>query len=151
MRSDGEASAAGRPRARLERMIGRQIRLDRGRAAGACGSRISLIARGATDGCSRHRRRHGLEFARRGGEMFGCAAAGFGNSGFGCGGIATARRGGLRRPVAAPAALRLRRDRLGANRAQIAFDHRQPVDHMAERVVDGFERILGVAVGFRSG
>ena len=36
----------------------------------------------------------------------------------------------------------------GADRAQIAFDHRQPIDHMAERVVNGFERILGVAVGF---
>ena len=44
---------------------------------------------------------------------------------------------------------RLHAGRRGAHRAQIAFDHRQPIDHMAERVVNGFERILGVAVGFR--
>src|ERR1700691_28108 len=41
------------------------------------------------------------------------------------------------------------RDGLGAYRAQIAFDHGQPIDHMAERVVNGLQRILGVAVGFR--
>ena len=39
--------------------------------------------------------------------------------------------------------------RLRAGRAQVAFDHGQPVDHMAERVVNGFERILRMAVGFR--
>ena len=39
--------------------------------------------------------------------------------------------------------------RCGANRAQIAFDHRQAIDHMAERIVDGLQRFLGAAVGFR--
>ena len=39
--------------------------------------------------------------------------------------------------------------RRGAHVAQIAFDDRQTIDHMAERVVNGFERILGMAVGFR--
>ena len=38
------------------------------------------------------------------------------------------------------------RDQRGARIAQIAFDHRQPIDDMAERVVHGLERILGLAV-----
>ncbi len=44
---------------------------------------------------------------------------------------------------------RLRRRRRGTHGAQIAFDHRQAIDHMAKRVVNGFERILRAAVGFR--
>ena len=103
-----------------------------------------------------------MEFARRGGEVL-LHAAGFGNSGFGCGakacgasarpaarhrrarGGSTARAG---RPARAAAVVGcdLRR---GANRAQIAFDHRQAIDHMAERVVNRLQRILGAAVGFR--
>ena len=63
-----------------------------------------------------------------------------------------ARRGGLAAEVlAVPAALSAAAHRLAANRAQIAFDHRQPIDHMAERVVNGFERILGMTIGLRSG
>ena len=92
---------------------------------------------------------------------FACSAAGFGNSGFGCGADDRHARAAAQRPAAAStrrgASARhldrrgcgLRRRRRGAHRAQIAFDHRQPVDHVAERVVDGFERILGAAVGFR--
>ena len=44
---------------------------------------------------------------------------------------------------------RLRRDRGGTSPAQIAFDHRQPIDHMAERAVNGFKRILGMTVSLR--
>jgi hypothetical protein len=39
--------------------------------------------------------------------------------------------------------------RCGAHRAQIAFDHRQAIDHMAERVVNRLQRFLGAAVGLR--
>ena len=44
---------------------------------------------------------------------------------------------------------RLRRCGRGANGAQIAFDRRQAIDHVAERAVNGFERVLRAAVGFR--
>ena len=106
------------------------------------------MARGVT-AVSRRRRLHGLEFARRGGEML-----------MGRGGIwqfrlrlrrhRHARRGRLRRlGLRRRRHLQLRRNGQGARRAQVALDHRQPIDHMAERAVDGFQRILGAAVGFR--
>ena len=41
------------------------------------------------------------------------------------------------------------RRRRGANRAQIAFDRRQAIDDVAERAVNGLERVLRAAVGFR--
>ena len=41
------------------------------------------------------------------------------------------------------------RHRRGTNRAQVAFDHGKPIDDVAERRVNGFERILGLAVGLR--
>jgi len=63
-----------------------------------------------------------------------------------------ARRGGLRRSsLRCRWRYRRRRNRLAANRAQIAFDHRQPIDHVAERIVNGFEGILGVAIGLQLG
>ena len=66
----------GRPRARLERMIGRQIGCDRrARRGGDAASRISLIARGGIGGAiGRRRGLGGMEFARRGGEMLRLAA-----------------------------------------------------------------------------
>ena len=39
--------------------------------------------------------------------------------------------------------------RRGANHTQIAFDHGETIDHMAEGAVDRLERVLGAAVGFR--
>ena len=42
-----------------------------------------------------------------------------------------------------------RNRRCGADRAQIAFDRRQAIDHVAERAVNGLERVLRAAVGFR--
>ena len=60
-----------------------------------------------------------------------------------------ARRGGLHGRGLRRRRFDLLDNRLSADRAQIAFDHRQPIDHMAERVVNGFEGILGVAAGFR--
>ena len=107
------------------------------------------------DGARRNRRIDACTAARPGipAELrrnASAAAAGFGNSGFGCGAIAIAatRRRAAER-LTAPAAFPARRTGRNANRAQVAFDHRQPIDHMAERVVNGFERILGVAAGFR--
>ena len=89
MRSDGEDSRAGRPRARLERMIRRQFRRDRGaRRRGVRLQDFADRARRHGGGDRRRLRLRGVEFARRGGEMLlrgACSAAGFGNSGFGCG------------------------------------------------------------------
>ena len=109
------------------------------------------MAFGAT-AAARRRRLRGMEFPRRGGEMLLAPRRDWAIRVW----AAAASRRAARRPAAArleaPAALAvaaLRRNRRGADRAQIAFDHRQPIDHMAERVVNGFERILGVAVGFR--
>ncbi len=72
------------------------------------------------------------------------AAAGIAGVPAACGRYAVASRRGRSTRHSGAAA-----DRRGADRAQIAFDHRQPIDHMAERVVNGLERILGVTVGFR--
>ena len=98
MRSDGEADASARPGARLERVIGRQIRRDRGRAAARYAApRISLMARGglaAAGGTG-----DAAWNSRGAAAKCSCAAAGFGNSGLGCGGIAT-RGGGCRLAVA---------------------------------------------------
>ncbi len=43
---------------------------------------------------------------------------------------------------------RLRRQRRRTHAAQVALDHRQTIDHMAKGIVNGFERILGMAVAF---
>ena len=61
------------------------------------------------------------------------------------------RRGGAGRILAHFDRFKRRgkRSRCGANRAQIAFDRRQAIDHVAERAVNGLERVLRAAVGFR--
>ena len=153
MRSDGEAArrSAVCPARAGDRAA------DSGSIAGARRRRMRL--QNFADGSRRHLRRsavagrRGLEFARGGGEMRLCR-----------GGIRQfglrlrrpsrrARRGGLSGGsglAARDGMFRRWRNRLArTHRAQIAFDHRQPIDHMAERVVNDFERILGVAVGFR--
>ena len=99
-----------------------------------------------TDGARRDRgngRRGSMEVARRGREMrLGCSRIGqFGLD------LRRYRCSGRRRRPRGRCRLR-RRCRRGARIAQIAFDHRQPIDDMAERVVHGLERILGLAVAF---
>ena len=73
-----------------------------------------------------------------------------GNSGFGCGAISERiATGGVAGRIQTAAAAFPATARLAVPRtAQVAFDHRQPIDDMAERVVNGFERNLGVAAAF---
>ena len=125
-------------------MIGWQLRLDRD------ARRRRLRLQNFIDGSRRHgcRRLHGTEFAWSRGEMCLCRSR-IRQFRFWLRRHRDARRGGLRRSsLRCRWRYRRRRNRLAANRAQIAFDHRQPIDHMAERIVDRFQGILGVAIGF---
>ena len=142
-------------------MIRRQFGRDRG--AGRRRVRLEDLAdRARRNRRRRHRRRRsgrgGMEFARRGDEggVRCCAAAGLGSSGFGsyfgCCAAAAARAPSAPAQPVRPSAwrgigMRRRGRRRGAHRAQIALDHRETIDDMAERVVDGLQQILRAAVG----
>ena len=67
MRSDGEATRAGRPRARFKRVIGRQVRGNRN-ARRRC-MRLQNFADGAGRDDGRLCRRGGMEIPRGGREM----------------------------------------------------------------------------------
>ena len=138
------SGAAGRPRSRLERMIGRQFRRDR--RARRRGMRLQNFAEASLRRADAAANApalalRGVEFARGGRRNAPVPQPDSAIQAL----AAAASQCAARRLAAERAAAGRRR---GADIAQIAFDHRQPVDHMAERVVNGFERILGVAVGF---
>ena len=134
---------------RFERMIGRQVRRDRGARRRVRFENLADRARRHGDG--RRLRLYGLEFARRGGEML------MGRRGiwqFGLrlrrhrhAGRRRWRRNGFRRRRH----LQLRCSGQGARGAEITFDHGEPIDHMAERAVDGFQRNPGCGGRFPTG